>query len=389
MGREVDDIWKEVGNELNPENTEIDDIPVENNQNSVNNTISIKESALNVVDMNQIFVKFRLIEENLRGLARDASFQADLKLAMVKAALELWAGNTSTEESSLDPADIVNDVGVQRTYPKIIGLGAACEDANFRLPLNLITQGKYQLDKESIIQYSYNLPFGAADEWVDNKAIIKKKIIGIRAINEQLKELVNDSQFQADLKLNPMVKVALNMWAGNTNIDDSSINQTDIVNDVGVQRTYPKLVTFGTICENAEIRLPLEQILTMKKELDQEIIVQLFGNDVAIEWLHIRKYMDPVVPHGDTGKWGPVLWDDIHVKATYPTQKTRNEIMTYANRLPCASCATHFRAMIISNPPPEAENELFQWTLDRHNDVNKRLYKKLATFDEAILRFLP
>lgn len=90
--------------------------------------------------------------------------------------------------------------------------------------------------------------------------------------------------------------------------------------------------------------------------------------------------------------WGKEAWHFIHLVAlTYPVKPTKEDIEEYSkffqslgSVLPCEICAYHYSQKIKENPPKlESQMELFQWTVDIHNSVNKENGKKIFTYDQA------
>lgn len=51
--------------------------------------------------------------------------------------------------------------------------------------------------------------------------------------------------------------------------------------------------------------------------------------------------------------------------------------------IPCLSCRMHFDSVLTENPVPEA-GDFFQWSVDVHNIVNKRLGKPEFSYEEAL-----
>jgi hypothetical protein len=52
--------------------------------------------------------------------------------------------------------------------------------------------------------------------------------------------------------------------------------------------------------------------------------------------------------------------------------------------LPCKYCANHYAEKIKANPIRlGSQTELFQWTVDIHNSVNKDNKKKIYTYEQA------
>lgn len=91
-------------------------------------------------------------------------------------------------------------------------------------------------------------------------------------------------------------------------------------------------------------------------------------------------------------KYGPGIWFAIHLMA-YKTDKDitlKRPFLTYINALaenfPCGECRGHFKNYLSTNPPDKAQ-ELFKWTWEFHNAVNKRLGKKQFTYEESLKPF--
>jgi len=91
-------------------------------------------------------------------------------------------------------------------------------------------------------------------------------------------------------------------------------------------------------------------------------------------------------------KYGPGIWFVIHLMSykTDKDQTLRRSFFTYihalADNFPCGECRGHFKNYL-SNNPPEKSNELFKWSWEFHNTVNKRLGKQVLTYEEAIKPF--
>ena len=91
-------------------------------------------------------------------------------------------------------------------------------------------------------------------------------------------------------------------------------------------------------------------------------------------------------------RWGREGWKFIHyVALTYPSKPTEQDKAKYLkffeslqDVLPCEICAAHFRQNMKEYPIKMGSNrELFNWTVDIHNIVNKQNGKKILTYDEA------
>jgi hypothetical protein len=55
----------------------------------------------------------------------------------------------------------------------------------------------------------------------------------------------------------------------------------------------------------------------------------------------------------------------------------------YKEIIPCLSCREHFEQVLVDNPVPEADN-LFEWSVDVHNIVNRRLGKPEVSYEAAL-----
>lgn len=91
-------------------------------------------------------------------------------------------------------------------------------------------------------------------------------------------------------------------------------------------------------------------------------------------------------------KYGPGLWFAIHLMS-YKTDKDptlRRSFLTYiqsiADNFPCGECRGHFKNYLTTKPPGDAQ-ELFKWSWEFHNAVNKRLGKPQMTYDESLKPF--
>lgn len=91
--------------------------------------------------------------------------------------------------------------------------------------------------------------------------------------------------------------------------------------------------------------------------------------------------------------WGPKVWTFIHtVTINYPnnpeqSDKERIAALMYAisDTLPCDTCKEHFKKLINKYPPNVKSREtLFNWGVNVHNLVNKRLNKKELSYEEVL-----
>lgn len=93
--------------------------------------------------------------------------------------------------------------------------------------------------------------------------------------------------------------------------------------------------------------------------------------------------------------WGKYMWMSIHLIAlgypTNPTQEEKNAYHSYFNELykviPCVVCSNNYLRHISEIPLNDevlsSRNNLFNWTVDLHNTVNKMLGKKIITKEHA------
>lgn len=95
----------------------------------------------------------------------------------------------------------------------------------------------------------------------------------------------------------------------------------------------------------------------------------------------------------DPNVWGPSLWKFLHiVSLNYPKSPNQIDKTNYYNfynnlktMLPCNTCQMHFTQYLQNNPPKlNSQMDLITWTIDLHNDVNKRNNKKIYSYDEAL-----
>lgn len=88
----------------------------------------------------------------------------------------------------------------------------------------------------------------------------------------------------------------------------------------------------------------------------------------------------------DPEKWGPHTWATLHSFAlrsdTLNTIDTFNTFLTTLEVLiPCTKCRNDFKIYIQTLKPQIGK--AFQWTVDFHNHVNKKLGKPILNFVEA------
>lgn len=89
--------------------------------------------------------------------------------------------------------------------------------------------------------------------------------------------------------------------------------------------------------------------------------------------------------------WGPKIWNHIHQLAiNYPHNPTpldaRNvlkKIWHSLSNLPCEECRLHATSYYLKNSPlTQNTYSLQNWVWTFHNNVNKRLGKRIVSYEE-------
>jgi hypothetical protein len=84
-------------------------------------------------------------------------------------------------------------------------------------------------------------------------------------------------------------------------------------------------------------------------------------------------------------KWGPHFWMTLHIACLgcQDSKVLMDFVEGYKEIIPCLSCRDHFEQVLVDNPVPEAD-DLFKWSVDVHNIVNKRLGKPEFSYEAAL-----
>lgn len=93
--------------------------------------------------------------------------------------------------------------------------------------------------------------------------------------------------------------------------------------------------------------------------------------------------------------WGPLFWHTIHITAlgypanpTYGHKKAAKEFYeSLAFLVPCPVCREHYETHLQKNPLTphlDRRDDLFRWTVNLHNEVNKTLGKPRLLESEVI-----
>lgn len=82
---------------------------------------------------------------------------------------------------------------------------------------------------------------------------------------------------------------------------------------------------------------------------------------------------------------GPLLWRELHRWSLTAILKVDFDFIdNFSIKIPCGECQDHWRKDVAANPPPWTNrDELFAWTVGRHNAVNGRLEKSIISIEEG------
>lgn len=82
----------------------------------------------------------------------------------------------------------------------------------------------------------------------------------------------------------------------------------------------------------------------------------------------------------------PQQWAELHRRALLSNGEDDSEWLAHFRKtLPCGECRKHWDEMMVRTEPDFAG--YFAWTVDRHNEVNRKLGKPEMTLDEARIRW--
>ena len=94
--------------------------------------------------------------------------------------------------------------------------------------------------------------------------------------------------------------------------------------------------------------------------------------------------------------WGPPAWNFLHtVTLNYPENPTNEDKKNYyvffntlKDILHCPNCRSHYSENITKKPIQlESRDELIQWLIDIHNEVNKLTGKREYSYNEVHKKF--
>lgn len=107
-----------------------------------------------------------------------------------------------------------------------------------------------------------------------------KKLESIRQVNGVLRKLAHDEDLQDDLKLTN-VRLAIDHWSGIVRMQPEKYKKV-LENDLRVNSVYPKLKLLQSVCNDANIKVPIDHLLGRMGELEPYIMTSSFGTDFCI-----------------------------------------------------------------------------------------------------------
>jgi hypothetical protein len=92
-------------------------------------------------------------------------------------------------------------------------------------------------------------------------------------------------------------------------------------------------------------------------------------------------------------QWGRQAWHFLHTicfnYADNPTETDKKDysdfIDAFQRVLPCPYCAEHFKELLIKLPIKlDNKTQLFNWSVDIHNEVNKSNGKAILSYEQGL-----
>lgn len=82
--------------------------------------------------------------------------------------------------------------------------------------------------------------------------------------------------------------------------------------------------------------------------------------------------------------WGPAVWKTLHIFAKRADEDSKTDFAYFVTHfqtlLPCQKCRDDFLELLSTDAP---RAPYFEWSVRVHNAVNKKLGKKIFSFEEA------
>jgi len=86
----------------------------------------------------------------------------------------------------------------------------------------------------------------------------------------------------------------------------------------------------------------------------------------------------------DRQSWGPHFWATLHIAALANGPQFKDFAETFPGILPCTECSQEFYKILSMYP---VTDDPFRWSVDVHNAVNRKLGKRVVSYDEAKRRW--
>lgn len=90
--------------------------------------------------------------------------------------------------------------------------------------------------------------------------------------------------------------------------------------------------------------------------------------------------------------WGNSLWEFIHTVSCFDDiTLVKEKLINVKNVIPCEKCIPHYNNYLKSIDvyiKKYKEIPLFYWSVDVHNDVNRRIGKRIIGYEEAKNKWL-
>ena len=133
----------------------------------------------------------------------------------------------------------------------------------------------------------------------------------------------------------------------------------------------------------------------------KSIFDPMFEYGISFSTAHRKKIAHPQMDLGKVENWGPNAWRYLHsTSLSYPKNPTANEkarmkayLFEFAHFLPCKLCSNDFIKFLetrLAEINVDLQKELksrenfVMFIIDAHNYVNKKLNKKVYTYEQAV-----
>jgi hypothetical protein len=167
----------------------------------------------------------------------------------------------------------------------------------------------------------------------------------------------------------------------NTNIDTSNNYTNSIINNINNTNTIIDLNNINIDTSNS---------------INTNNIIDL--NNINLNKIVPKNVFDPNVKNIYRPKytWGSIIWNYIHsisiidyVDNEIHVNEVKKYLESVDNILPCKHCRDTFKIWVdkLDNIDINERMVLFKWSVDLHNEVNKKLNKKIWTYEEAVERW--